>query len=208
MILVLGSRWTAYVRLAGGGVFARQVFARARCVRRLRRGAFSSRVQIVESTMGISVAHSSISVFTSSFRVRRMGFGSPPENEAVLAFAGKGLADLASGCASYTRRWSSHRRWKAKKTSPLSRTRLVVPGLAGVDLRMRPALWVRVGAFICYPVGIVVKDALARFADYVLSAADFVVGLGTQHDLAAHAFLFAHLSQPGSAVLGNAIVMP
>ena len=57
-------------------------------------------------------------------------------------------------------------------------------------------------------LGIVIVNSLARFADhYLLAVAHFVVGLRTQHHLAAHAFVVAGFRQPGAAELRHPLIM-
>src|SRR5215469_165033 len=86
--------------------------------------------------------------------------------------------------------------------------RMVVPGLRGVEFgtgAMTTRSRNRRGRF--FVRRIVKQDSLAGITLHYLPGADFVEGLRTQHDLAAHTFLIAGLSNAGATVFGNAIVM-
>src|SRR5580704_4657604 len=87
--------------------------------------------------------------------------------------------------------------------------RPVVPGLTGFELGMGPPPpgdhgWV----WLLVMRRIVVKNPLAGLADdYLSSRAYFIIGLGTQHDLACQTLMIASLGKAASAMLRDPVIL-
>src|SRR5712692_4262796 len=95
-----------------------------------------------------------------------------------------------------------------KYFSVISVLRPVIPCLVSIGFWTRPATPRGLGmlhrGFTC---GIGVQDSLAGVANHHLAAAHLVVGLRTQHHLAAHTLLITDLGQPSATKFQHPIIM-